>query len=105
MAKLYAKFVKTTTFPASSHRVACQELAARKGFSQVLMKAFKDGQKLQLSEAELQGVPEQLKKRWKGLGAPALCRRWEIVFDMSCHEKRLTWQKDAKRCKKYEIVE
>lgn len=63
------------TFP-----VACQELAARKGFSQVLMKAFKDGQKLQLSEAELQGVPEQLKKRWKGLGAPALCRRWEIGF-------------------------
>ena len=71
----------------------------------MLMKAFKDGQKLQLSEAELQGVPEQLKKRWKGLGAPALCRRWEIVFDMSCHEKRLTWQKDVKRCKKYEIVE
>lgn len=45
-----------------------KELAARKGFSQVLMKAFKDGQKLQLSEAELQGVPEQLKKRWKGWG-------------------------------------
>eukprot|EP00434_Breviolum_minutum_P024138 symbB.v1.2.021309.t1/scaffold1793.1/size101111/6 len=29
------------------------------------MKAFKDGQKLQLTEAELQGVPAQLKKQWK----------------------------------------
>ena len=30
-----------------------QELAARKGFSQALMKAFKDGQKLQLNEARM----------------------------------------------------